>query len=154
MKRLTCALVGACLAAAAPITASGHHAFAAEFDRNKPIEVKGTVTKVEWMNPHARIYVDAPDPELENQIVNWDFELGSPNVLMRQGWTRNSLKEGETVTVAGWRARNHAHVANARSVTDVNGKRLFAGSSADTQGSAGGQPAAPAPAAPSEPPSQ
>ena len=151
MKRLTWALAGACLAVASPMTASGHHAFAAEFDRNQPIEVTGTVTKVEWMNPHARIYVDAPDPELENQTVNWDFELGSPNVLMRQGWTRNSLKEGETVTVAGWRARNHSPVANARSVTDVNGKRLFAGSSAETA-SAGGQPEAPS--APSEPPSQ
>jgi hypothetical protein len=141
MKRLAWALAGACLAAASPMTASGHHAFAAEFDRNQPIEVTGTVTKIEWMNPH----------ELENQTVNWDFELGSPNVLMRQGWTRNSLQEGETVTVAGWRARNHAHVANARSVTDVNGKRLFAGSSAETA-SAGGQPEAPS--APSEPPSQ
>jgi hypothetical protein len=153
MKRLTWALLGACLAGAAPISASGHHAFAAEFDRNKPIEVKGTVTKVEWMNPHARIYVDAPDPDLENQIVNWDFELGSPNVLMRQGWSRNSLKEGATVTVSGWRARNNAHVANARCVTDVNGKRLFAGSSAETQGSAGGQPQGPtAPCGPPPPP--
>jgi hypothetical protein len=151
MKRLTWAFVGAYLATASPMTASGHHAFAAEFDRNKPIEVKGTVTKVEWMNPHARIYVDAPDPDLENQIVNWDFELGSPNVLMRQGWTRNSLKEGETVTVAGWRARNNAHVANARSVTDADGKRLFAGSSAEAQGSAGGQPEAPATSSPPPP---
>ena len=149
MKRLMWTLIGVCLTAPLPITASAHHAFAAEFDRNKPVEVTGTVTKVEWMNPHARIYVDAPDPDLENQIVNWDFELGSPNVLMRQGWTRNSLKEGETVTVGGWRARNNAHVANARQVTDANGKRLFAGSSADTEGSAGGQPQAPA--APSQP---
>jgi hypothetical protein len=152
MKRLTWALVGACLATASPMTASGHHAFAAEFDRNKPIELTGTVTKVEWMNPHARIYVDAPDPELENQVVNWDFELGSPNVLMRQGWSRNSLKEGQTVTVAGWRARNHDHVANARSVTDENGKRLFAGSSSDneTPGPAPA-PATQSPAAPATP---
>ena len=152
MKRLTWILLGASFAAASPVTAPAHHAFAAEFDRNKPIEVTGTVTKVEWMNPHARIYVDAPDPDLENQIVNWDFELGSPNVLMRQGWTRNSLVEGEMVTVSGWRARNNAHVANARNVTDADGKRLFAGSSGDTEASSGGQPEAPA--APSQTPPQ
>ncbi|HEY7672544.1 MAG TPA: DUF6152 family protein [Gammaproteobacteria bacterium] len=152
MQRTTWLWLGACLAAVLPLSASAHHAFAAEFDRNKPIELTGTVTKVEWMNPHARIYVDAPDPELENQIVNWDFELGSPNVLMRQGWSRNSLKEGQTVTVAGWRARNHAHVANARSVTDANGKRLFAGSSSDTETtSPAPAPAAQSPAAPETP---
>jgi hypothetical protein len=152
MQRLTSALLGACLLAVSPVAALAHHAFAAEFDRNKPIEVTGTVTKVEWMNPHARIYVDAPDPDLENRIVNWDFELGSPNVLMRQGWTRNSLKAGETVTVAGWRARNNAHVANARTVTGGDGTRLFAGSSGETEASSGGQPQPPA--APTQPPPQ
>ena len=152
MQRISWFVVGAFAAAALSHTVEAHHAFAAEFDRNKPIEVTGTVTKVEWMNPHARIYVDAPDPDLENQIVNWDFELGSPNVLMRQGWSRNSLQEGQTVTVGGWRARNNAHVANARSVTDSNGKRLFAGSSGDADNAtppAQGAPSEPAPAAPS-----
>jgi hypothetical protein len=108
-----------------------HHAFAAEFDREQPVELTGTVTKVEWTNPHARFYIDAPDPNQNNDVVNWNFELGSPNGLMRQGWRRESLKEGDTITVTGWRARNHPHVANAGSVTDATGNCLFAGSSND-----------------------
>ena len=136
MSRLSWVALAACLASVVPVAAHAHHAFAAEFDRNKEIEVTGIVSKVEWMNPHARIYIDAPDPELENQVVNWDFELGSPNNLMRQGWTRNSLQVGQTVTINGWRARNNPHVANARTVTGADGKRLFAGTSAD-QGNPG-----------------
>jgi hypothetical protein len=133
MKHLkTLAIAAAIASSAAPIAVLAHHAFAAEFDREKRVEITGTVTKVEWMNPHARIYVDAPDPEQNDEVVNWDFELGSPNNLMRQGWTRNSLKAGNTVTVIGWRARNHPHVANARTVTGADGKALFAGSSAET----------------------
>jgi len=110
-----------------------HHAFAAEFDREKPVELTGTVTRVEWTNPHARFYIDAPDPDLDDEVVNWNFELGSPNGLMRQGWHRDSLKIGDTISVSGWRARNNAHVANARTVTDATGKRLFAGSSAEAE---------------------
>jgi hypothetical protein len=125
------AMAAAAAWVAAPAAVIAHHAFAAEFDRDKPIEVVGVVTRVEWMNPHARIYVDAPDPEQNNEVVNWDFELGSPNNLMRQGWTRNSLQPGQTVTINGWRARNHPHVANARTVTGADGKPLFAGSSAE-----------------------
>jgi hypothetical protein len=131
MKHFKTLAIAAAIASSAPVAVLAHHAFAAEFDRDKRVEITGTVTKVEWMNPHARIYVDAPDPEQNNEIVNWDFELGSPNNLMRQGWTRNSLKAGNTVTVVGWRARNHPHVANARTVTGVDGKALFAGSSGD-----------------------
>jgi len=88
MKRVaifTVAAAGALLSAA---SASAHHSFAAEFDRNLPVTVTGTVTKVEWMNPHARFYIDAKDDA--GKIVNWDFELASPNGLMRQGWTRNN----------------------------------------------------------------
>jgi Family of unknown function (DUF6152) len=131
MWRLAVAVLAAGPGLVVPGVTFAHHAFAAEFDRNKEIEITGTVTKVEWMNPHARVYVDAPDPELDGEIVTWDFELGSPNGLMRQGWTRNSLQLGQTVTVNGWRARNHPHVANARTITDAGGKRLFAGSSGD-----------------------
>jgi hypothetical protein len=136
------------------IAAHAHHAFAAEFDREKTVELTGTVTKVEWTNPHARFYIDAPDPELDGQIVNWNFELGSPNGLMRQGWRRETLGIGDTVSVTGWRARNHDHVANAGSVTDGTGRCLFAGSSADepspcrTPGGGGDAPGAGAPAAP------
>ena len=112
------------------VPALAHHAFAAEFDRQKPVTITGTVTKVEWANPHARFYVDAKDEA--GKVNNWDFELGSPNGLMRRGWTRNSLKIGDTVTVTGWRAKNAPHVANAGTVTLADGKKVFAGSSIDT----------------------
>jgi hypothetical protein len=108
-----------------PFGASAHHSFAAEFDRNLPITVTGTVTKVEWLNPHARFYVEAED-ESGNK-VEWDFELTSPNVLMRRGWSRNSLQIGEVVVVTGYRAKNHPSVGNASNVKLANGKQLFSG---------------------------
>ena len=111
--------------------ASAHHSFAAEFDRNLPITVTGTVTKVEWMNPHARFYVDAKNDA--GETVNWDFELASPNGLMRRGWNRNSMKIGDVVTVSGHRAKNNPLVGNASSVTLADGKRLFAGSSIENE---------------------
>ena len=131
MKRasiLTAAAAGALLSTG---SASAHHSFAAEFDRALPITVTGTVTKVEWMNPHARFYIDAKDDQ--GKIVNWDFELASPNGLMRRGWTRNSMKLGDIVTVTGHRAKNSPHVGNASTVTLANGKKLFAGSSAENE---------------------
>jgi uncharacterized protein DUF6152 len=109
-----------------------HHSFAAEFDRNLPITVTGTVTKVEWANPHARFYIDAKDEGSDN-TVNWDFELASPNGLMRRGWTRNSMKIGDVVTVTGHRAKNNPHVGNASTVVLANGKKLFAGSSSENE---------------------
>jgi hypothetical protein len=93
--------------------------------------VTGTVTKVEWMNPHARFYVDAKDEA--GKVVNWDFELASPNGLMRRGWTRNSMKIGDVVTVTGSRAKNNPLVGNASTVTLADGKKLFAGSSAENE---------------------
>jgi hypothetical protein len=111
--------------------ASAHHSFAAEFDRAMPITVTGTVTKVEWMNPHARFYIDAKDEA--GKTVNWDFELASPNGLMRRGWNRNSMKIGDTVTVTGHRAKNNPLVGNASTVTLGDGKRLFAGSSIENE---------------------
>jgi len=118
-------LAGLGLAAAAPLFA--HHSFAAEYDRNKPITLTGAVTKVEWMNPHARFYVDVKDDA--GKVTNWEFELGSPNGLMRLGWTRNSLKEGDQVTVEGSRAKDGANLVNARSVKLSDGRKVFAGSS-------------------------
>jgi hypothetical protein len=106
-----------------------HHSFSAEYDRAKTVELKGTVTKVEWMNPHARFYVDVKDDA--NKVTNWEFELGSPNGLMRSGWTRNSLKEGDVVQVNGSRAKDGSNLVNASTVVLGNGKRVFAGSSAD-----------------------
>ncbi|OFW22693.1 MAG: hypothetical protein A3H97_06605 [Acidobacteria bacterium RIFCSPLOWO2_02_FULL_65_29] len=104
-----------------------HHSFSAEFDANSPINVTGVVTKVEWMNPHVWFYVDVKDTSAS---VNWGMEMGSPNGLLRNGWTRNSMKVGDTVTVEGSRARDGSKNANARAVTLAStGKRLFAASS-------------------------
>ena len=108
--------------------AVAHHAFSAEFDANKPVTLTGTVTKVEWTNPHAWFYMDVADPS--GKVTNWAFELGGPNTLIRAGWTRNSMKVGETVTVEGSRAKDGSPVANAQTVTlKSTGKRLFAASS-------------------------
>lgn len=123
----------ALLAVLVPGGVHAHHAFAAEFDREQPIEITGAVTKVEWMNPHARIYVDAPDPDREGEVFNWNLELSSPNVLMRRGWRRDSLEIGDVVTINGWRARNNPHVGNVRDVVRDDGTRMFAASSAENE---------------------
>ena len=117
----------AALIGSVPVRA--HHAFAAEYDRDKPLTVTGTVTKLEWTNPHARIYVDVKDDK--GEVVNWDFELGPPNGLMRNGWRRDSLKAGLTVTVEGFRSKTSTVVCNARSVKLPDGRQVLAGSSFD-----------------------
>ena len=131
MKRAAILAVAAAGALLSTGSASAHHSFAAEFDRNMPVTVTGTVTKVEWMNPHARFYIDAKDEA--GKTVNWDFELASPNGLMRRGWNRNSMKIGDVVTVTGHRAKNNPLVGNASTVTLADGKRLFAGSSIENE---------------------
>ena len=131
MKRASTLMVAAAGAMLLTTSASAHHSFAAEFDRALPVTVTGTVTKVEWMNPHARFYIDAKDDA--GKTVNWDFELASPNGLMRRGWTRNSMKIGDVVTVTGSRAKNNPLVGNASTVTLADGKKLFAGSSAENE---------------------
>jgi hypothetical protein len=124
-------LVGAGLMmTAAPVFA--HHSFAAEYDASKPVDVKGVVTKVEWTNPHARFYVDVKDEK--GNVTNWNFELASPNVLSRNGWTRHSLKEGDTISVQGSKAKDGANLANARTVTLADGRKVFAGSATDAEG--------------------
>lgn len=112
------------------LEAAAHHSFAAEYDRDRPITITGTVTLLEWTNPHARLYIDAPDES--GEMVHWDLELGPPNGLMRLGWRRDSLVVGTEVTVSGFRSRTEAHVANARSVTLSDGREVFVGSSFDT----------------------
>ena len=105
-----------------------HHSFAAEFDANKPLNLKGIVTKIEWSNPHTYFYIDVTAKD--GKVVNWGMEMGSPNGLMRQGWTRNTLHVGDEVTVEGAQAKDGTFVGNARAVIlAATGKRLFAASS-------------------------
>lgn len=114
----------------ASVPALAHHSFAAEYDAAKPVSLTGTVTKVEWMNPHARFYLDVKDDK--GAVTNWEFELGSPNGLMRQGWTRNSMKIGDTIQVQGSLAKDGSNLANARTVKLSDGRKLFAGSATET----------------------
>ena len=109
--------------------ALAHHSFAAEYDTSKPIKVTGVVTKMEWMNPHARFYVDVK--EADGTVSAWNFELGAIPVLLKQGWRKDALKPGDQVTVEGNRAKDESHTAAARVVLLPDGRRVFGGSAAD-----------------------
>jgi len=109
-----------------PLHLEAHHSFAAVFDEKATVKLQGTVTKLEWMNPHIWFYLEVKDEN--GGAVKWQCEGANPNTLLRQGWTRDSLKVGASVEVEGWRARNGTNTCNARSVV-VDGKRLFAASS-------------------------
>jgi hypothetical protein len=110
--------------------ALAHHSFEAEYDFNKTLTVTGTVTKMEWMNPHAHFYVDVKDAS--GKVTNWNFELGAIPVLLKQGWRKDSLKVGDQITVEGYLPKDGTKsMANARRVTLPDGKRVFGGSSAD-----------------------
>jgi hypothetical protein len=126
-KALIAAAAGLCLSL---ISSSGiaHHSFSAQFDAEKPLKLTGTVTKVAWRNPHAWFYIDVKDND--GNVANWGMELGSPNLLMRQGWSRSSMKIGEVVTVEGFHARDGSDTGNARVITlHATGKILSTKSS-------------------------
>jgi len=125
MQKIFMFATASLLFAAMPIAA--HHAFAAEFDVNQPVKVHGTVTKVEFVNPHAWIYVDVK--EADGKVVNWHFELGPPNALFRLGWKKGAIPEGTEVDITGFRAKSGEPVANGRSITLPDGRELFSGGS-------------------------
>jgi len=109
-----------------PFAAFAHHSFAAEYDSNQPITVKGTVIMMEWVNPHSWLHIMVKDDT--GKMVEWRCETAPPNMLYRQGWRKNSLKEGDVVTVEGFRAKDNSLTMNARSVTDADGHKMLAGS--------------------------
>jgi Family of unknown function (DUF6152) len=107
--------------------ASAHHAFAAEFDAKKPIKLRGTVTKMEWINPHAWIHIDVKKPD--GTVEEWMIEAGTPNTLLRRGFTKDSLKAGTEVVVDGYQSKDGSLRANGRDITLPNGQTLFLGGS-------------------------
>ncbi len=129
--------LGVTLLAVAPAWA--HHAFAAEFDADKPIKFKGTVTKMEWINPHAWIRIDVKGDD--GTVTSWMIEAAAPNALLRRGWTKASLLAGTEILVEGYQAKDGANRGNGSIITFTDGKKLFVGSSAGDPGAAPGAPA-------------
>ena len=125
LHRVIVAVGGALVLGAAAVSA--HHSFAAEFDANKPVQLRGTVARVEWINPHTWIHIDVK--EADGTTVRWMIEGGTPNTLLRRGLTKASLPEGTEILVDGYRAKNGSNRANGRDVTFPDGRKLFMGSS-------------------------
>jgi len=127
-SRLFGVVAGAVFAvAAAAVPVIAHHSFAAEFDAKKPVKLRGTVTKMEWINPHSWIHIDVKTPD--GKVEQWMVEGGAPNALLRRGWNKNSLLPGTEILVEGFQAKDGAMRANGRDITFPDGKKLFVGSS-------------------------
>ncbi len=133
---LITALVAAAVGAGT-LPAQAHHAFASEYDIDKPITLKGVLTRLEWINPHGWVYVDVKDPKT-GQVVNWAIEFGSPNALLRRGLRKTDFPVGSQVTVQGYLAKNGKPIANGTSVVLPDGRNFFTGSSGGPGGPAGG----------------
>jgi DNA/RNA endonuclease YhcR with UshA esterase domain len=129
MKRMLIVCSTAAMGFACTLYASAHHSFAAEYDIKKPISMTGTVTSVEWQNPHTWFYIDVKDDA--GNVTSWGMELASPNLLIRNGWTRSTLRAGDVVSVEGYGSKDSKNIANARTIViQATGQRLVAGSSA------------------------
>ena len=124
--KLFAVIGGAALLVAAATPVLAHHSFAAEFDSNKPVTIKGTVSKVEWTNPHSWIHIDVKAPD--GKVQTWAVEGGAPNALIRRGWTKNSVQVGVEIIVEGFQAKDSSLRANGRDITFPDGKKLFIGS--------------------------
>ncbi len=125
MKAKLGAFAVAVIAAALPVLA--HHSFSAEFDNSKPVNIKGTVTKIDWLNPHIWIYLDVTDES--GKVQSWQCEGGPPNTLTRNGWTKNDVKKGDSISITGTHAKDASNTCNASSIVLADGRRVFAGSS-------------------------
>jgi hypothetical protein len=127
MRRKLLAFIAAAGVMQAAIPLWAHHAFSAEFDANKQVKLRGIVTKMEWINPHAWIHLDVKGSD--GKVISWEIELGPPNALIKRGWTKKDVPAGIELLVEGYQARDGAMRANGRDVTFPDGKKLFAGSS-------------------------
>ena len=120
-------VAGALLLCVPALPVLAHHAFAAEFDANRPVKLEGVVTKMEWINPHSWIHIDVKGDD--GSVQKWMIEGGAPNALLRRGWNRDSLKAGTQIMVQGFQAKDGSHRANGRDITFADGSKLFVGSS-------------------------